>query len=564
MSAAWRGPIDSRSQALLPGNALPGRLCLPEALAAWTCHATATVLILAAAALHIYYLTHNCPLDLAPDEAHYWDWSRHLDWSYYSKGPLVAWLIRTSLELLGGWSRSVSGSDMPAVRMPAVLSSALMFTALYLLTLRVYQRPRLALLVVACGLTIPLAAAGASLMTIDAPYTCCWAWGLVLGYDAAVGGKRWAWLLAGAVVGLGILAKYTMILWLVSFFLFLAASVKGRPLLRRPGFWLLATIAGVFCLPIVFWNYRNGWVTFQHVGGQAGVLDSDGRIRWLGPLEYVAVQCAIFLIFWFIAYVRAMAAHAPWKDGDFGRRYLWWMSAPTFVIFFFFSLKTPEEPNWPIAAYLSGLVLAAGWLADPVNRPKSWDQWIARAGFVSACVGGLLVSLFMHHTDWARPLFARISGPATEVRPLPLRRFDPTCRLRGWHTLATALDAECNRQRERGIEPVLAGDCWNVPGEIGFYCHGQPAVYSIGLGMADRHSQYDFWHPNPIDEPENFRGRTFIVVGDPNPFLRQAFDRLEPPRVITYQEAGAPLARWTYTVCHGYRGFAREASEGRY
>src|SRR5262249_19178097 len=149
------------------------------------------------------------------------------------------WLIRGSLELLSGWSRSISGSDMPALRMPAVLSSALMFTALYVLTLRVYRRPGLALLVGACGLTIPFTAAGASLMTIDAPYTCCWAWALVLGYEAAVRGKRWAWPLAGAVVGLGILAKYTMILWLISLLLFLAACTAVRPVLRRPGFWLV-------------------------------------------------------------------------------------------------------------------------------------------------------------------------------------------------------------------------------------------------------------------------------------------------------------------------------------
>ena len=30
------------------------------------------------------------PLDLAPDEAYYWDWSRQLDWGYYSKPPMVA------------------------------------------------------------------------------------------------------------------------------------------------------------------------------------------------------------------------------------------------------------------------------------------------------------------------------------------------------------------------------------------------------------------------------------------------------------------------------------------
>src|SRR5690242_19866156 len=45
---------------------------------------------------HLRYLTHDCPVDLSGDEAHYWDWSRQLDLSYYSKGPLVAWIIRAS------------------------------------------------------------------------------------------------------------------------------------------------------------------------------------------------------------------------------------------------------------------------------------------------------------------------------------------------------------------------------------------------------------------------------------------------------------------------------------
>src|ERR1700733_12582303 len=48
-----------------------------------------------------HYLTHNCPIDLSGDEAQYWDWSRHLDLSYYSKGPLIAYLIRASCSLFG-------------------------------------------------------------------------------------------------------------------------------------------------------------------------------------------------------------------------------------------------------------------------------------------------------------------------------------------------------------------------------------------------------------------------------------------------------------------------------
>src|SRR5258708_30926981 len=110
----------------------------------WSCRICAAILILGAAALHIGYLTWNCPLDLAPDEAHYWDWSRNLDWSYYSKGPLVAYLIRGSCALFGGWSRALTGTDMLAVRLPAVLCGSLLLASLYVLTPQVSRREGLA------------------------------------------------------------------------------------------------------------------------------------------------------------------------------------------------------------------------------------------------------------------------------------------------------------------------------------------------------------------------------------------------------------------------------------
>src|SRR5206468_4220823 len=167
------------------------------------CHALAALLVLAAAAGHVAYLAYACPLDLAPDEAHYWDWSRHLDWSYYSKGPLVAWLIRASCELAGPWSEQVVGNGMLAVRLPAVLCGSLLLVSLYVLTVQVFGRERLAAAVVAVALTLPLIAAGSSLMTIDAPYTCCWGWALVVGHHAIFRGAAWAWPAAGFIVGLG-------------------------------------------------------------------------------------------------------------------------------------------------------------------------------------------------------------------------------------------------------------------------------------------------------------------------------------------------------------------------
>ena len=41
------------------------------------------------------------PLELYPDEAQYWLWSRTLDFGYYSKPPLIAWIIAASTTVFG-------------------------------------------------------------------------------------------------------------------------------------------------------------------------------------------------------------------------------------------------------------------------------------------------------------------------------------------------------------------------------------------------------------------------------------------------------------------------------
>src|SRR5437870_1267637 len=118
----------------------------------WGCRGLAALAVLLAAALHLFCLARDCPLDLAPDEAHYWDWSRHLDWSYYSKGPLVAWLIRLACELFGGWSEALVGNQMLAVRLPALLCGVLLLLSLYVLTVQSFGSERQALFVVLIGL----------------------------------------------------------------------------------------------------------------------------------------------------------------------------------------------------------------------------------------------------------------------------------------------------------------------------------------------------------------------------------------------------------------------------
>jgi hypothetical protein len=121
--------------------------------------------------------------------------------------------------------------------------------------------------------------------------------------------------------------------------------------------------------------------------------------------------------------------------------------------------------------------------------------------------------------------------------------------------LAAEVDRLRARLRAEGIEPVVAGSGWSLPGELSFYCQGRPETYSLGAAIGDRHSQYDLWRPNPTFEPGPFKGRTFIMVGARADYVRQAFDDVEPTYEIFHYENGLPIASWTITVCRGYRGF---------
>jgi hypothetical protein len=531
----------------------------------WSCRLLAGFLILLSAALHVSYLAIDCPLDLAPDEAHYWDWSRHLDWSYYSKGPLVAFLIRGGCELIGPWTGPAGLSPAIAVRLPAVLCGSLLLLSLYILTVQVYRREGLALGVVAAALTLPVIGAGSSLMTIDSPYTCCWGWALVVGYHAVFRGWAWAWPVTGLLVGLGILAKYNMGLWAVSLGLFLLFTPEYRSLLWRPRFWVMTGIAGLCCLPILFWNWRHDWVTIRHVQGLAG-LKNGPRWHWNGPLMYVGAQCGLFLVFWFVAWVAAMFTHRPWKEPDAGLRYLWWLSAPMFAVFLLFSFKTGGgEPNWPVTAYVSGLVLATGWIDQKLRSGSAWSRRLTWVGLTAAGILGVSANVFMHYSELFYPLLTRVVPAPSEKRPLPLRQFDPTCRLRGWRTLTAEVDQLCQRLRAEGREPVIVGTGWALPGELGFYCEGHPTVYSIGPAMGDRRSQYDFWRPNPIDDSGAYLGRSFIIVGADNPqAIWEAFERIEEPISVIHYECGQPIASWSVIVAHDFRGFPRTSGSKAY
>ncbi len=526
-----------------------------SSILAWRADADmlAGALLLISMAASLAYIWVACPLDLAPDEAHYWSWSQQLDWSYYSKGPLVAWLIRGSCELFGSLSLALTGDLAAAVRMPAVLCHGLMLAGWYTLAFEIYRSSRIGLTVMVCAVTLPLVRAGAILMTIDPPLMACWCWALVFLHRALLNGRRWNWLAAGVLTAFGVLAKFTMVLLPAALVLFL--MVQRRAELRRGGVWLFLFVGMSGWLPILLWNYQHEWVSFRHVFGQVGGAgERSGGIQWLGPLTFLISQAGMMLGLWIVVYLLALWRFRPHAQTNPGVQLLWWSSAPIWLLFAGATLLKPGQPNWPAPAYVSGLVLAVVWFWEQLEGAS------ARAIRICLYLGlpaSLFTSFLLLYPQVVRPLLAELAGPPTPTEPLSIRQIDMTARLAGWRALAREVDrVRRELQDETNLEPILAGTHWTIPGELQCYCEGHPNAFTVGIpNRSDRHSQFDLWRPNPISDAQVFLGQTFLIVGDIGPDVLQAFDFVEQPISVVHTEQGVPLAGWRIWICHGFRGF---------
>jgi hypothetical protein len=234
------------------------------------------------------------------------------------------------------------------------------------------------------------------------------------------------------------------------------------------------------------------------------------------------------------------------------------------ILFGLVTFKAGGQINWPVAAYISGMVLSIGWLRDQWMNPAPSYARLARVGSsIAAGIGLLLTATVLETRPFRTFAAATFAKAPTAEDPFPLRRIDPTCRLRGWHFLAEQIDEiREDLLKSEGSEPEIAGMSWMIPGQLGFYCKNHPSVYSIGPAMGDRHSQYDLWYPNPLHDAQVFRGRTFLVVGSGRPDLSKAFDEVAPVRQVIYREAGQPISGWSIWVCRGYRGFNSSRPDG--
>ena len=482
-------------------------------------------------------------LELAADEAQYWDWSRHLSLSYYSKGPGVAWVIWLSTQAFGHaeW----------AVRLPSAIAGALTVVLVGGFAARVSHRSRLASRAVwsagVAACVTPALLVPGSFMTIDAPYIACWIAAAWLGWEVLRRehrGKSAVWLSValGAMLGVGFLFKYTMLLIVPG--LLIAALLRDRPRWTRSTTAHALVAAGAFVvvsLPVVIWNAQHGWPTVAHLlghlrlaGGDMPVTRDDGAgwSAWWAA-EYVLSQVGMagpMIVVMALACWGAVRGRlAGEDDGDERGRwadvYCVCVSVPIFAVYLGVSLMTKVQGNWPIAGY-AALCIPAGrlvaaemeryrkmvarWREDPARprmgllrrKPETPVQvlWHWSIGYgIAAGIGLMLLG-------W--------------VGSLPLvREVVPMHRLSGERERAEALGRIIRDEiGEDASETLVMGARYTHAALMAYYLHGVfgdgmgPTVGSAAAYLGERESSYDYWEETDLMR-DRWMGATVFLVG---------------------------------------------------
>jgi len=499
------------------------------------------VWLFALAAFHLWFIASG-RWPLAPDEAQYWEWSRRLDWSYYSKGPMVAYLI--------GLSTRVGGHTEFWVRLPAVILGVALAAIAYVLTRGIFQSGRAGFLAVMLLTLMPLYAAGSLLMTIDSPFVFCWGVAGVLLSRAVRRRGEAAWYGAGVAFGSGLLSKYTMLMLVPCVFFWLRSSPKLRPWLRRREPYEAALLGLLMFSPVIVWNIRHGWVSARHVVVQAGG-GSDWSIgaSLRSGLEFFASQLGVVSPPLFLLLVLAVA----WAWGEGIRRghddlvLLACLSAPVFFFFQVWSFGTKVQANWAAHAYLTATVAAAGWSERRARQGAKRQSGRRLNGLVLAAIIVLaLLHPVVFFPDLLAPLGARIPAKVDLISK----------RLRGWPELGRAVS-----QLTRGAPdaPFLVSDRYQIASELAFYADGHPRVYNANLGR--RMNQYDLW-----GGWEALRGRDGLFVtygaGEPPAELRTAFRQVDRVEVLPISHRGQQLREFSIYWGRDFQGFPPRPFDG--
>jgi 4-amino-4-deoxy-L-arabinose transferase-like glycosyltransferase len=326
--------------------------------------------------------------DLSGDEAYYWDWGRRLDWGYYSKPPMIGWLMG-----LVGW---LTGACDVGIRMTALVLGTMTLAVLFVFIRSLYDA-RVGFISAVLLLLTPANAGLNLFLTIDAPLLLCWSSALLLFWLAVQKPHCWTrWLALAVVIGLGTLSKQMMLGFPLLMLVFVTVSKEKRTLLRNGRMWTAILLGVAFLTPVLLWQQKHEWVTLEHTAHHFNTESLSGAEWLVRCLEWPLVQALIYSpVIWAAMLCVMIHGVRCWNQMAQRERYLLIFCVPALHVFTLLSLRQRINPNWSAVFWVPALLLVAAWFGGHLQIPRMqvWRAWALRMSGGLVLLAHLLITL---------------------------------------------------------------------------------------------------------------------------------------------------------------------------
>ncbi|RAK59817.1 4-amino-4-deoxy-L-arabinose transferase [Phenylobacterium hankyongense] len=388
----------------------------------------ALMMTLALTVVRVFVLFRT-PLELHPDEAQYWLWSRTLAFGYHSEPPMVAWTI---------WATTHLGGDAePWVRLAAPLLQGGATLLVFAIGRRLYGGAA-ALAAAALYALVPAIQLSASVIATDAPLL--FFLGLsILAYVALQPAQGRARLLLaaglGAALGLAFLSEYAAVYAVIGVALHLALSREARRAWTPASAILCLASLGAVLAPNLGWNAAHGFATLRHTLANANWA-ADDLMNGAGLARFLGAQLIVFGPIPLGALMVGGALAARRRRIEPADLLLLCFILPPLAIVSVQSFVSRAHANGSGASYLPGAVLAAAWLM----------RWRARRWLAAALVlQGLAAALFV--TIILAPRTAEPLGLASAFK-----------RAKGWSQTTQLILDRAREERGQGLSAIAVNN----------------------------------------------------------------------------------------------------------
>lgn len=422
---------------------------------------------------------------LGDAEAYYYFWSKHLDLSYYDHAPGIAYLIHFGT----GWL----GEGMLGVRIASIILSAGMALFIYIFGAALFRSAKVGFVAALLFIVTPAFFIGGIAAAPDIAFGFFWLLASCFLYLAVRREDPRILLLSGFFAGLGLLCKYSMILFWPAALLYILFG-RGRGFITTVWPWAAALIGLLLFLPVLIWNFDHNWASFNYhlFERHAGADLFFGRFEYFigGQLLYLSPFIGLGLI---LALPRAL--FNIFHNRGESPALPFWLGLTPLAFFYFIGAWTSEsEPHWPLAGYLLLYPVLAHWVLSISNR---------EAGPVASAllVGPLAV--------WIRPRLRRailawlivpallmnfvvLVHTATDLgfTFIPEDGYEPgldiTNELYGWDELSAVIGEEL--EKAGSADPIVASYHYTLCGQLAFAMKERARV----ICLSRRTDAFDF------------------------------------------------------------------------